>query len=179
MIGSSLCVGTLIHQPARASRAPLRLPALHAAPRPRRAPRARSAPAALRPQPLGARSPFATATISATTRGPLRDKVEAFLRGQGIEPPGGRILLLTHPAVFGYVFNPVSFFYCYDAAGRLVARVAEVNNTFGDRHAYAGDRAGLAGQEGHARLAVLLHGRQLPAGTCPSPTRRGWRHAST
>jgi DUF1365 family protein len=68
----------------------------------------------------------------------VREKVEAFLRGQGIEPPGGRILLLTHPRVFGYVFNPVSFFYCYEPGGRLVARVAEVNNTFGDRHAYAG-----------------------------------------
>ena len=49
----------------------------------------------------------------------LRTKVEAFLHDRGIEPPGGRILLLTHPRVFGYVFNPVSFFYCYDALGRL------------------------------------------------------------
>lgn len=69
---------------------------------------------------------------------PLRAKVEAFLRREGIAPPGGRILLLTHPRVCGYVFNPVSFFYCYDAAGGLAARVAEVNNTFGDAHAYAG-----------------------------------------
>ncbi len=68
----------------------------------------------------------------------MRDKVEAFLRGAGIEPPGGPILLLTLPRVFGYVFNPVSFFYCYDPGGRLVARVAEVHNTFGDRHSYAG-----------------------------------------
>jgi DUF1365 family protein len=68
---------------------------------------------------------------------PLREKVAAFLRAQGIEPPGGRILLLTHPRIFGYVFNPVSFFYCYDRAGVLRARVAEVHNTFGDRHAYA------------------------------------------
>jgi hypothetical protein len=69
---------------------------------------------------------------------PLRAKVEAFLRAEGIHPPGGRILLLTLPRVFGYVFNPVSFFYCYDREGRLAARVAEVNNTFGDRHSYAG-----------------------------------------
>jgi DUF1365 family protein len=72
---------------------------------------------------------------------PVRDKVEAFLRSQGIEPPGGRVLLLTHPRVFGYVFNPVSFFYCYEPGGALVARVAEVNNTFGDSHAYAGASA--------------------------------------
>lgn len=76
---------------------------------------------------------------------PLREKVEAFIRSQGIEPPGGRILLLTHPRVFGYVFNPVSFFYCYDPEGRLVERVAEVHNTFGDRHSYTGTTA--AGQD--------------------------------
>ena len=69
---------------------------------------------------------------------PLRAKVEAFLQAEGIEPPGGRILLLTLPRVFGFVFNPVSFFYCYDREGRLAARVAEVSNTFGDRHSYAG-----------------------------------------
>ena len=72
--------------------------------------------------------------------GPVRDKVEALLRREGIEPPGGRILLLTHPRVFGYVFNPVSFLYCYEPRGRLLVRVAEVSNTFGDRHAYAGSR---------------------------------------
>jgi len=73
---------------------------------------------------------------------PVREKLEAFLRSQGIEPPSGRVLLLTHPRVFGYVFNPVSFFYCYEPGGRLVARVAEVNNTFGDRHVYAGSGPG-------------------------------------
>jgi DUF1365 family protein len=68
---------------------------------------------------------------------PVRLKVEDLLRRQGIDPPGGRILLLTHARVLGHVFNPVSFYYCYDAKGRLGARVAEVNNTFGDRHCYA------------------------------------------
>ena len=67
---------------------------------------------------------------------PLPDKVAGLLRREGIEPPGGRILLLTHPRVLGYVFNPVSFFYCYDRDGLLRATVAEVNNTFGDRHTY-------------------------------------------
>ncbi|MET0556258.1 MAG: DUF1365 domain-containing protein [Vicinamibacteria bacterium] len=76
--------------------------------------------------------------LDASPARPLRAAVEAQLRRQGIEPPGGRILLLTLPRVFGYVFNPVSFYYCYDPLGRLVARIAEVNNTFGDRHVYAG-----------------------------------------
>jgi len=68
---------------------------------------------------------------------PLRDKVEDVLRREGIAPPGGPILLLTHPRVLGYVFNPVSFFYCYDRDGRRGATLAEVNSTFGDHHTYA------------------------------------------
>jgi uncharacterized protein len=76
--------------------------------------------------------------LDASLARPLRDAVESALRLLGIDPPGGRIVLLTLPRVFGYVFNPVSFYYCYDPLGRLVARVAEVNNTFGDRHVYAG-----------------------------------------
>src|SRR6185503_1102105 len=51
----------------------------------------------------------------------------------GIE--ADRILLLTNLRVLGYVFNPVSFFYCYQG-GELVCIVAEVSNTFGERLAY-------------------------------------------
>jgi len=51
-------------------------------------------------------------------------------------PDDGPIWLQTTPRIFGYVFNPVSFWYCYDKAGALRALVAEVNNTFGDHHAY-------------------------------------------
>lgn len=49
---------------------------------------------------------------------------------------GGRVLLLTQPRVFGYVFNPVSFWLCHDSEDRLRVVVAEVTNTFGDRHCY-------------------------------------------
>jgi len=48
----------------------------------------------------------------------------------------GEIWLQTFPRVFGYVFNPVSFWYCYDAAHNLVALLADVRNTFGERHRY-------------------------------------------
>jgi DUF1365 family protein len=51
--------------------------------------------------------------------------------------PLGPIRLLTHPRYFGYVFNPVSFFYCFDTSGSLEAVVAEVDNTsWGERHLY-------------------------------------------
>lgn len=48
----------------------------------------------------------------------------------------GRIDLLAQPRVLGYVFNPVSFWLCHDKAGVLRAVIAEVSNTFGDRHSY-------------------------------------------
>jgi DUF1365 family protein len=137
VIGSSLCVGSLIHRRIEAPehrfayRLYMLLLDLDEVPDLDRRLRLFGHN---RPRPLG----FRDGDHLGEGAGPLRDKVEGFLRGQGIEPPGGRILLLTHPRVFGYVFNPVSFFYCYEPGGRLVARVAEVNNTFGDSHSYAG-----------------------------------------
>jgi DUF1365 family protein len=50
---------------------------------------------------------------------PLRRRVEADARAQGIELPRGPIFLLTHLRYLGYCFNPISLFYCYDAAGNL------------------------------------------------------------
>ena len=47
-----------------------------------------------------------------------------------------KIELLAQPNVMGYTFNPVSFWLCRDDAGGLVAVIAEVTNTFGDRHSY-------------------------------------------
>lgn len=49
---------------------------------------------------------------------------------------GGRILLLAQPRVLGHVFNPVSFWLCHDECGVLRVAIAEVTNTFGDRHSY-------------------------------------------
>ena len=51
-------------------------------------------------------------------------------------PGADRVELLTQPRVLGHVFNPVSFWLCHDAAGALRVVVAEVSNTFGDRHSY-------------------------------------------
>jgi DUF1365 family protein len=75
--------------------------------------------------------------------------------------PRGPIRLLTHLRYGGYVFNPVSFYYCFDAADRRVeAIVAEVNNTpWDERHCYVLD--GHAQGEGqrwlHARSAKAMH----------------------
>lgn len=48
----------------------------------------------------------------------------------------GEIWLMTFPRVLGYVFNPVSFWYCRNAEGELIALLADVSNTFGERHRY-------------------------------------------
>lgn len=67
---------------------------------------------------------------------PLRPWVEETVRSAGVELDGGTIHLLAFPRVLGYVFNPISVWYCHDAEGRLVAVIHEVRNTFGDRHSY-------------------------------------------
>jgi len=48
----------------------------------------------------------------------------------------GRLELLAQPRVLGHVFNPVSFWLCYDRSDVLRVVVAEVTNTYGDRHSY-------------------------------------------
>ncbi len=66
----------------------------------------------------------------------IRDNVLSFLFAAGIDLLGGRIMLLTNLRVAGYVFNPVSFFYCYRSDGTLECVIAEVNNTFGEQFPY-------------------------------------------
>jgi uncharacterized protein len=51
-------------------------------------------------------------------------------------PPAATVRLLAQPRVFGHVFNPVSFWLCHDAQGALHVVIAEVSNTYGDRHSY-------------------------------------------
>ena len=66
----------------------------------------------------------------------LRERIEDDASKNGVKIPDGKIFLLTHLRYFGYVFNPVSFFYFCDAAGQLCQMMAEVNNTFGESHNY-------------------------------------------
>ncbi len=68
--------------------------------------------------------------------GELRTYVENLLTQAGLSVDGGRIALLCMPRIFGFVFNPLSIFYCYTRRGDLIANLYEVNNTFGQRHSY-------------------------------------------
>jgi DUF1365 family protein len=96
-------------------------------------------------------------------RTPLRAAVgELVLERTGLELDGP-IRLLTHLRYFGYCFNPVSFYYCYDAAGeRVRAVIADVTNTpWGERHAYVlpvGEAADHGGTHVlHGQFAKALH----------------------
>lgn len=66
---------------------------------------------------------------------PLLPWVQGHLRQRGLTDQVS-VTLQCFPRVFGYVFNPVSFWFCRDREGELIAVLAEVNNTFGGRHSY-------------------------------------------
>lgn len=70
--------------------------------------------------------------------------LDELLAAEGVHDATGEAWLQTYPRVLGYVFKPVSFWYCHRDDGSLAAIVAEVNNTFGERHCYllAGPRLG-------------------------------------
>jgi DUF1365 family protein len=67
---------------------------------------------------------------------PLADQVRAELARAGLDLAGGPVRLLCMPRVLGFVFNPISVYFCHRPDGGLGAILYEVNNTFGQRHAY-------------------------------------------
>lgn len=67
---------------------------------------------------------------------PLLPWLHRLLAEQGIVIPLGEVVLQTFPRLFGYVFNPVSFWFCHDKDGQLRVVLCEVNNTFGETHNY-------------------------------------------
>lgn len=67
---------------------------------------------------------------------PLLAWIDALLKGEGVADADGEIWLQTMPRVLGYVFNPVSFWFCHRADGALRAVLCDVRNTFGERHLY-------------------------------------------
>ncbi len=75
---------------------------------------------------------------------PLDECVRDLVQERTGARPDGPVRLLTHLRMFGVAFNPVSFYYCFDAAGmRVETIVAEVSNTpWNERHCYVLDRRG-------------------------------------
>jgi len=69
--------------------------------------------------------------------GPLKSRLINWLAKNGVTfDPRGRIRLLTFPRVLGYIFNPISVYFCFGPTGEPVCAVAEVGNTFGEMKLY-------------------------------------------
>ena len=92
------------------------------------------------PRPLAGDRPgwiaFRSADHGPRDGSPLAPWIRRLLADNGMARADGRITLLTMPRLFGYLFNPVSFWFCHDRDGALRAVLAEVNNTFGEHHNY-------------------------------------------
>lgn len=77
---------------------------------------------------------------------PLIEYVRNALQSAGIVLTNGRVEMLCYPRLFGYAFNPLSVYYCYDANDELQVMLYEVSNTFGERHTYLIEVDGTAGK---------------------------------
>lgn len=66
----------------------------------------------------------------------LRKHIHRLAAAQGIDLTGGRVQLLCYPRLFGYVFNPLSVYFCTQANGGIALMIYEVRNTFGEMHTY-------------------------------------------
>ena len=67
---------------------------------------------------------------------PIITWIDQLLQQEGIHDADGEIWLQAFPRVLGYVFNPVSFWFCHNKFGELRAILCEVRNTFGEKHSY-------------------------------------------
>jgi DUF1365 family protein len=79
----------------------------------------------------------------------IRANLDAWLGRYGVDLEGGRVLMLTNARVLGHVFNPISVFWCHRPDGAVACVVAEVHNTYGERHCYLLE----PGENGNARTA--------------------------
>lgn len=90
---------------------------------------------------------FSSADHLGDPRLPIKRNIENYLALNGIQlGDRGRVLMLASARVLGHVFNPLSVFWCYDRDGVLACVIAEIHNTYGERHAYLlrPDEAGAA-----------------------------------
>jgi len=107
------------------------------------------AEAAVKSTALFARNRGALASVHDSDHGgaPKQGRGAAWVRDvlkvHGLPQPA-KIELLTQPRILGHVFNPVSFWICHDDNGQVPVIIAEVSNTYGDRHSYLCHRDDLA-----------------------------------
>jgi hypothetical protein len=104
--------------------------------------------------PTGEQPHNATSTEPGNRAASLKARVIGHLAAQGIDLAGGRVLLVTLPRVAGYLFNPVSFYFCYDRTGQPVASIAEVTNTFKEMKPFVLGPATRTGEKDHAVFSL-------------------------
>jgi DUF1365 family protein len=90
-------------------------------------------------------------------RQPLLQWLDGLLAAEGVHDADGEVWLQTMPRVLGYVFNPVSFWFCHRADGTLRAIVADVHNTFGERHCYLLENGGSIGVGEELAARKIFH----------------------
>ncbi len=66
----------------------------------------------------------------------IKENIKEYLQKNGIDFHNGKIMLLTHLRTFGYVFNPVSFYFCFNEKGEPLCAIPEVGNTFRELKPY-------------------------------------------
>ena len=93
---------------------------------------------------------------------PLPEKVRSFLDIEQIPWTADRVLMLAAPRSLGYVFDPLTTFFCFDADGQLEGVLAEVHNTYGKRHCYplsTTDRSTTVDKEFYVSPFFAVEGR--------------------
>ncbi|HEU4717424.1 MAG TPA: DUF1365 domain-containing protein, partial [Bacteroidia bacterium] len=75
----------------------------------------------------------------------------------GMEKPPARVLLITNLRLLGYVFNPVSFYFCYGEKGEPLCAVAEVSNTFREMKLYYIGKENFDGRKFHLRVPKYFY----------------------
>lgn len=98
------------------------------------------------PGPLRLLAGFRAADHGGDPGESLRANLESYLEAEGVDTGGGRVLMLAAARSFGHVFNPLTVYWCHGRDGQLACVVAEVHNTYGERHRYLlrPDAAGCA-----------------------------------
>ena len=88
---------------------------------------------------------------------PLIVWIDSLLRAEGVHDADGEVWLQAMPRVLGFVFNPVSFWFCHRADGALRAVLCDVRNTFGERHFYLLDTGSAIGNGAELTARKVFH----------------------
>jgi DUF1365 family protein len=102
------------------------------------------------------------ATDHGDGRTPLREWAAGLLAGAGIEWDGGRIELLCYPRMLGFVFNPLTVWFCRSRSGELRGLLYEVHNTHGERHTYVLPARLIGGEVRHEALKTFFVSPFMP-----------------